>query len=167
VNFFEKILSIDYTSSCLSSIEQLIFIKISYNSHFSLDVSAKALCDSCGCSKPTLHLSISRLELLNFITVVRSPGLSNKYFVNTSFVNSLFSDFVKAKVDLDSKIDEWNSFEENNPQRDWDLELFQSYKDLPITDLEFSHPSVIKSPARPSGVKRKSKGKRKRRVKRS
>jgi len=109
MNFFEKILSIDYTGFGLSSIEQLLFIKIAYSIADGLDVSAKSLCASCGCSKPTLHLSISKLESLRFIVVSRSPGSSNRYSVNDGLVDSLLPEHVVARIALNKLVDDFNA----------------------------------------------------------
>ncbi len=109
MDFFEKILSIDYTDSGLSSIEQLVFIKIACRVTHGLDISAKALCLSCGCSKPTLHLAISKLEDLRFIVVARSPGSSNHYSVNNDLVDSLLPDYVKASIAMKKTIEDFDS----------------------------------------------------------
>jgi len=108
---FEKILYIDYTSFGLSSIDQLIFIKLAHSLSLevSLGFSSKSLCNSCACSKPTLHLSLSKLEDLGFISISRVPGFTNIYSLNSVFIETLVPANLKAHlsfIDEEKKIED-------------------------------------------------------------
>ena len=100
MNFFQNLLCVNYSSHGLSSIEQLIFIKIAYGTFYNTNLTSKHLCDSCGCSKPTLHLSISNLEKLDLIGVVRKSGFPNIYSLGNSYIISSLSSEVSLNESL-------------------------------------------------------------------
>jgi hypothetical protein len=112
MNLFQKIVSVDYSSFDLSTVEQLVFIKLSYAVQLNYGLSSKALCGSCSCSKPTLHLCLSKLESLGFIFITRSPGLSNIYEINVSFVDSILPEHVKSQIETASISKDFNQIPE-------------------------------------------------------
>lgn len=109
MHFFEKILFIDYSSYGFSSVEQLVFIKIAHSVFNKGKPTSSDLCASCACSKPTLHLSISRLEELGFITVARSIGCINVYSLDYSYIDSILPEHVNKMIELNKQIDDFNS----------------------------------------------------------
>jgi hypothetical protein len=112
MNLFQKIVSIDYSLFDLSTVDQLVFIKLSYAAQLNYGLSSKALCGSCACSKPTLHLCLSKLESLGFIFITRSPGLSNIYEINVSFIDSILPEHVKSQIEVASVVEEFKHIPE-------------------------------------------------------
>jgi len=108
MHFFEKLLSIDCSKLDLSSIEQLVFIKISYYCFYGLSPTLPFLAKSCGCSKPTLLLSISKLEGLGILIVFRSKGVSNSYSLNDERIKSLIHPELAGWISHNRMVQEFN-----------------------------------------------------------